>query len=172
MPETLALSSRRQLEEDALYLGVLTAWQVKPLSRLEYPVETPILNLLREWGLTFAPVTRFAQDGTRCHHLAFSVQPALLAAYCAEFDGTRLEETPAVIWAEAHYFGYPPCCAESFIRAPHAPNDLTVEEQGLLFHHACPGCRVTPALIPRYRAALAVAQQQHQRLELYTGAAA
>ena len=157
-----ALFSQHQLDEDALYLGVLTARQVKPLSRLEYPVEIPILDLLRDWGLTLAPVTRFAQDGTRCHHLVFSTQPALLATYCAEFDGARLDETSAVIRAEARYFGYPPCCAESFIRVPHAPNGLAVEEQGLLFHHACPGCRVTRELIPLYRAALAVARQYHE----------
>jgi hypothetical protein len=41
-----------KLEADAIYLGVLTARGVKPLSRLEYPVEPDVLSMLRKLGLT------------------------------------------------------------------------------------------------------------------------
>lgn len=148
------------LFEDVLYLGILTAWRVKPLSRLEVPAATAVLERYAEWGLTVAPVIRFARNGARCQQIVFSMEPDLVEAYRAEFDHTRLEgETPAVVRSEARYFGYPPCCAEAFIQTPYAPNDLPVEQQALLFHHACPGCQVTPRLIPFYQAALAEARQ-------------
>jgi len=154
-----------QLEEEALYLGALAATGIKPLSRIEYPVSPAVLDRFAAWGLVVASVTRFARDGTRCRHLILSRQPALIAAYRARFDRTVIAgETPAVVRCEARFFGYPACCAEAFIQAPYGPNDLAPDEQGLLFHHACPGCRVTPRLLLRYRTALAWARRQHRLL--------
>ena len=144
---------------DAIYLGILTARGLKPLSRLEYPVGDAILGWLRSQDLFTAVVTRVARNGARVHHLALSRCADTLSRYCAEFDQQPLRgETPGAIRREAHYFGYPPCCAEAYIRAPHAPNQLTADEQALFYHRACPGCRVTPRLIPAYRAALIEAQ--------------
>ena len=144
---------------DAIYLGILTARGLKPLSRLEYPIDETVLGWLSAQGLLTAVVTRVARNGARVHHLALSRDADLLSRYCAEFDRQPLRgETPGVIRREAHYFGYPACCAEAYIRTPHAPNHLTAAEQALFYHRACPGCRVTPRLIPAYRAALIEAQ--------------
>lgn len=149
----------QRLQEDALYLGVLTARGVKPLSRLEYPVGTQVLEALKGLGLTVAPLTRIAQDGTRVTHLILGTDPDLVEQYRADFDGTALVETPDVIRLEARYFGYPACCAEAFIRDPRAPNDLPPQEQALLFHRACPGCQETPRLVLLYKSALAQARR-------------
>ncbi len=148
------------LAAEAVYLAVLAARGVKPLSRIEYAVGTPVLRCFTDLGLLTAVVTRVARDGTRVRHLAVSRDAHTLRDYRDEFDGRLLRgETPAVIRREAHYFGYPACCAESYIRAPHAPNNLPDGDQSLLFHHVCRGCRVTPRLIPHYRAALAEAER-------------
>jgi hypothetical protein len=145
-----------RLAADAIYLGILTARGVKPLSRLEYDAGSDILDCLRTMGLHVTAVTRVARSGAQVRHTIFSRELQLVQCYRTDFDGRLLRgETRAVIRREAHYFGYPACCAEAYSCAPHAPNDLTAEEQSLLFHHACPGCRVTPALIPHYCAALA-----------------
>lgn len=142
-------------EEEAIYLGLLTARGIKPLSRLEYAVEDNVLDVLKKLGLIIAPVTRMAQNGDRVQHLVFSKHQDLLDAYLGEFDGTVLKgETPSVIRSEARYFGYPACCAEAYIRGQRWGSGLTREDQSLLFHCACPGCRETPLLLPRYRAAL------------------
>lgn len=139
---------------DAIYLGILTARGLKPLSRLEHAVDNAYLAWLAQQQLLTAEVTRIAHNGTRVSHLVMSGDAAILDRYCAEFDRQRLRhETPSVIRREAHYFGYPACCAEAYIRRPNAPSDLGAEEQALLFHRPCPGCRITRRLIPAYRTA-------------------
>jgi hypothetical protein len=146
------------LEADALYLGVLTARGVKPLSRLEYPVQPDVLRVLERLGLVLGVVRRVARNGALCTHHVMSADPGLLRQYLAEFDGTPLSRrVPSVVRAEARYFGYPSCCAEAFISEPYAPNSLPWADQCLLFHHACPACAETPGLVPLYRAAHAEA---------------
>jgi hypothetical protein len=153
------LSESASLETDALYLGLLTAWGVKPLSRLEYPVPPGVLRALEKLGLALGVVRRIARNGALCAHHVMSVDPGLIRRYLAEFDGTSLSRrAPLVVRAEARYFGYPPCCAESFIREPYAPNALPWADQRLLFHHACPACAETPGLVSLYRAAHAEAE--------------
>ena len=148
-----------RLAEDAVYLGVLTSRGLKPLSRLEYPVECSIVDILSDLGLVVASLTRIARNGTQACHLILGRDANLIDRYRADFDGRLLRgETPGVVRLEACYFGYPACCAEAYINAPHAPNDLACEDQALLFHRACPGCAVTPNLIPLYGAALAEAK--------------
>ena len=56
---------RRRLLEDAVYLGVLTARRVKPLSRLEYPVGPQVLDLLSALGLVTAPSPGWPKTGLR-----------------------------------------------------------------------------------------------------------
>jgi len=158
-----------RLAEDAVYLGVLTARGVKPLSRLEYPVAPRVLELLGGMGLIMADVTRIAGEGpgsvagvpSQVIHLILSRDAGLIDRYGADFDGQPLcGETAAVVRVEARYFGYPACCAEAYIRSPHAENGLAAEDQALLFHRACPGCAATLQMIPLYRAALAEVQRQ------------
>ena len=154
-----------RLVEDAVYLGVLTARGLKPLSRLEYPVESPIVDILNDLGLVAARITRIARNGTRACHLILSRDANLVDRYRADFDGRLLRgETPGVVRLEARYFGYPACCAEAYVSAPHAPNGLPHRDQALLFHRACPGCAVTPNLIPLYGAALAETKRLLRRI--------
>jgi len=153
------LPDPQELQEDALYLGLLTARGVKPLSRLEYPVEPEVLDVLEGLGLLVASLTRIARNGARVTHLILGTDLDLIEQYKADFDGTVLGETPDVIRLEARYFGFPACCAEAFIQDPRAPNDLPPQEQALLFHRACPGCQETPRLVPLYRSALEKARR-------------
>jgi len=154
-----------RLEEDAIYLGVLTAMGVKPLSRLEYGVAPDVLSLLRGLGLKVVPVKRVVQDGSEVIHWILGRDSGLIEQYKSDFDGSPIREgDPEVIRAEARYFGFPACCAEAYIRDPLAPGTLTTEEQGLLFHRACPGCKETPKLIPLYRSALREARRLHKAL--------
>jgi hypothetical protein len=151
--------------EEAVYLGLLTARGIKPLSRLEYAVEGDVLDVLKELGLTVAPVRRMAQNGDSVQHLVFSKQQDLIDAYLDEFDGTVLTgETPPVVRSEARYFGYPACCAEAYIRGQKWGGGLTQEDQSLLFHLPCPGCKETRLLLPRYRTALADAMRLAREL--------
>jgi hypothetical protein len=159
------LSEPASLEADALYLGLLTARGIKPLSKLEYPVPPDVLRILEKLGLALGVVRRVARNGALCTHHVMSADPGLLRQYLAEFDGTPLSRrAPSVVRAEARYFGYPSCCAESFISAPYAPNALPWADQRLLFHHACPACAETPGLVPLYRAAHADAQALFESL--------
>ncbi|PWH20654.1 MAG: hypothetical protein DDG58_01675, partial [Ardenticatenia bacterium] len=113
------------LEQDAVYLGVLTAWGIKPLSRLEYPVRPWVLALFRQMALVAARITRYAADGTRVEHWVFSRDARLVERYRRRFDQRPLSaETAHLVRTEAYYFGYPPCCAEEYIRNPNAPSDL------------------------------------------------
>jgi hypothetical protein len=161
-----------RLAEDAVYLGVLTARGLKPLSRIEYAVASPIVDVWGHLGLEVARITRIARNGARVCHLILGRDAKLVDRYREDFDGRLLRgETPGVVRLEARYFGYPACCAEAYISAPRATNHLASEDQALLFHRACPGCAVTPNLIPLYAAALADAKRllhtaRHTRPEM------
>jgi hypothetical protein len=76
-----------------------------------------------------------------------------LRSYAARFDGRRLEASPQNARFEGLLFGYPDCCVEGYVAHGYLPNSLRRTDQRLLFHWACPGCAVTPTLLPRYRAA-------------------
>jgi hypothetical protein len=159
------LSDPADLEADALYLGLLTARGVKPLSRLEYPVPPDVLRILEGLGLALGVVRRVARNGAYCTHHVMSTNPSLIRRYLAEFDGVLLSRrVPSIVRAEARYFGYPSCCAEAFISKPYAPNSLPWADQRLLFHHACPACAETPGLVPLYHAAHTEAQALFESL--------
>ena len=154
------------LELDAIYLGVLTARRVKPLSRLEYPVMPWIMDIIKGMGLIVEPVNRFAQNGALVNHWIVGRDRRLIDQYRSDFDGKLLEEnTTQVAKLEARYFGYPVCCAEAYVKSPHTPNDLTLKDQQLLFHYACPGCKETPKLIPLYQLALDEAEMLYKKLQ-------
>ncbi len=167
-------SDTRKLEEEAIYLGVLTARKVKPLSRLEYDIKGDILNLLfGQLQVGVLSVTRIAQNGAKIAHwiigknfLTELLKPqSPIEQYVSEFGNAPLTiETASVIRSEARYFGYPDCCAEAYIQDPHFITDYSAEEQSLLFHRPCPGCKATQTLLPRYRAAQVEAQRLYDEL--------
>lgn len=144
-----------ELALDAVALGLLTAARVKPLSRLEYPVDERVWQLLRRMDLRIASLARVAENGARVTHWAMAREASLLARYCAQYEGALLTVgVPEVVRSEARYFGYPACCADAFAVHGYAPNDLEPADQEVLFHHACPGCVESPKLVPLYRQAL------------------
>ena len=154
------------LELDAIYLGVLTAKRVKPLSRLEYPVFSWIINAIKGMGLTVEAVNRFAHNGTCIEHRIMGRDLSLIDQYRSDFEGKPLEKnTVRVARLEARYFGYPVCCAEAYVKSPYTPNDLISKDQHLFFHYACPGCEETPKLISLYQLALNEAEMLYKKLQ-------
>jgi hypothetical protein len=154
-----------QQEQEAIYLGVLTANKIKPLSRLEYPVQPDVMALLKRLGLSISTVVRTAENGKQVIHWILGTEHDLAAQYKTDFDNTPIQDGVAsVIKSEASYFGYPACCAEAFIKDPSAPTDLAVDEQSLLFYRPCRRCLVTPRAIPLYRSAMKEAQRLYQEL--------
>ena len=153
------------LELDAIYLGVLTAKRVKPLSRLEYPITACIMDAIKGMGLIVEPVVRLVKSGARVEHWIMGKEHSLIDQHRSDFDGIPLEENLAqAVKLEARYFGYPICCAKAYIEVPYTPNDLTPQDQKLLFHYACPGCEKTPRLIPLYQLAFDEAEILYKRL--------
>lgn len=149
------LLPQAELAMDAVVLALLTTTGVKPLSRLEYPVDERVWQLLRRMDLRIASLARVAENGARVTHWAMAWEASLLARYCAQYEGALLTVgVPEVVRSEARYFGYPACCADAFAVHGYAPNDLEPADQEVLFHHACPGCLESPKLVPLYRQAL------------------
>jgi hypothetical protein len=135
-----------------VYLSVLTRRKVKPLSRWEAQFGRAELNWLRDLGLQWQEVRRVLLSGDSRAELVFSLESSLLREYVRSFDGKPVLHSPEEMRLEGRLFGYPECCVESFIERGYAPNDLSPADQQLLFHWACPGCKVTPGLLPHYRA--------------------
>ncbi|MCF7741428.1 MAG: T9SS type A sorting domain-containing protein, partial [Candidatus Marinimicrobia bacterium] len=52
---------------------------------------------------------------------------------------------------EGQLFGYPECCIDNFLENGYSENGFEGQGQELLFYWACPGCKITPELIPFYR---------------------
>jgi len=165
------LVNPRRLRLDALYLAVLTARGLKPLSRVEYEVADDIRQVWRKLDLHIASCTQFAANGMPVHHWLLASDSHIAKAYRGLFDGSSLDHhTPDLGRAEARYYGYPVCCIEAYIANPHMPSGLSPGEQALLFHRACVGCVASPRLVPAYRAALAEAQYLLDALESAQGA--
>jgi len=165
--ENLALTKPEGLEENAIYLGVLTARKIKPLSRLEYSISSGAQNVLDSLGLIITPVTRVIQNQTQVTHLILGTSPELIEQYKAEFDGTLIQEgIPSIIRLEAEYFGYPLCCAESYTKKQNRSPEQMDEEYAILFHRPCWRCSRTAQLLPFYRSALKEARQIYERLLL------
>ena len=154
-----------QQELEAIYLGVLTANKVKPLSRLEYPVQPDVMALLKELGLLTSAITRTAKDGTQVTHWILGTDQDKIAQYRADFDNTPIKYGfGSVILAEARYFGYPACCAKAYFAAPNAPSGFSADEQALLFYRPCRGCPTTRRAIPLYKSALKEAERLYKEL--------
>jgi hypothetical protein len=133
------------------YLALLTGYGLKRLSRWEGALGAREVSVLRGLGLHVAGVERRTLLGRRKHEVVFSRTPRPTSLYLSSFDGRRLSSAPKAMRLEGFLFGYPSCCVEEFIRHAYSKNDLTPEDQRILFHWACPGCLVTPGLLRDYR---------------------
>lgn len=141
------------LDEPLAHLAWLTRGGLKPLSRWEAAFTPEIVEALGRFGLQTAVVERTTLASRPVRELLFAPFSRPLQSYASHFDGTRLGPSPRNVRLERLLFGYPRCCGEGFVAHGDLPNSLRRTDQRLLFHWACPGCGVTPLLLPRYRAA-------------------
>jgi hypothetical protein len=139
------------IDFDLAYLILLTENGMKPLSRWEGIVPGGIEEVMAHVGLQFAYVRRRLQNGGSSTEFIFSKSDAHLDLYLRHFDDSTIDKTVETLRIEGFLFGFPPCCVESFAHHGYTPNGLDRHDQQLLFHWACPGCRVTSLLLPQYR---------------------
>lgn len=140
------------IDFDLTYLILLTENGAKPLSRWEGILPGGIEKVMGDLGLQYAYVQRRLHNGSSTTEFIFSKSDSLLDLYLHHFDDSYVDKSPVTQRIEGFLFGFPPCCVESFARFGYRPNGLGKEDQKLLFHWACPDCRVTPLLVPSYRA--------------------
>lgn len=133
------------------YLALLTRHGVKRLSRWEQCLSPEHADLISSMGLHVRPVTRRTLFGRKVKETVFAARKAAVDLYVNRFDGRRLSSSPEETRFKGFMFGYPSCCVEEFIRHPYSKNGLSRQDQRILFHWACPGCRVTPGLLREYR---------------------
>lgn len=136
---------------DVAYLALLTKYNIKRLSRWEGKLSEAQVAVLRDLGLEVTEVRRRLLFGRRTDETVFSLGKRWTDLYMSRFDMTRIRETPEELRLKGFLFGYPACCVEFFIRKPYSRNGLARRDQEILFHWACPGCKVTPALVREYR---------------------
>ncbi|OHB79824.1 MAG: hypothetical protein A2Z25_04360 [Planctomycetes bacterium RBG_16_55_9] len=145
------LTALKQIDFELAYLALLTREGIKPLSRREKPLGENGLGLLQRIGLLTRQVRRTVKTGSEVIETIFSPTLGYMQWYEESFGGTPVDKSAYTQRLEGFLFGYPPCCVNQYIRAPYAPNNLTEQDQKILFHWACKGCKVTPALIRAYR---------------------
>jgi hypothetical protein len=133
------------------YLALLTRYGIKRLSRWEHRLSERDTSILGDLGLNVSQVERRTLFGRKTAETVFSMMGGLTRFYLSRFNGHRLASGRDDVRLQGFLFGYPSCCVEEFIRHPYSENDLRPEEQRILFHWACPGCKVTPSLLKEYR---------------------
>ena len=142
-----ALSSDGELR----YLALLTAEGIKPLSRWEMSLDQDQLRALERLGLHVATLTRSTEWERLVPHTIFSRRRSLLRRYTSAFGGTAISNDDQSVRREGLDFGYPACCVDAFIEKGYQSNGFTPQDQGILFHWACPECEKTRQLLPEYR---------------------
>ena len=145
------LRALRQIDLELAYLALLTREGLKPLSRWEKPLDDAGLGLLEQMGLLAKQVRRTVKTGSEVIETVFSRTPACIELYERTFADTPVDKSAATQRIEGFLFGYPPCCIEQYIRKPYIPNEMRDQDREILFHWACPGCKVTPVLLDAYK---------------------
>ncbi len=140
-----------RLPFELAYLALLTSYRIKHLSRWESELSPEALEVLDRLGLETARLTRRTLFGRRVPRVVFSRSARYIDSYVRLFDGRRLSRAARDVKLEGWHFGYPSCCVEQFIRKPYVGNDLSKEDQRILFHWACPDCSSTESLLRDYR---------------------
>jgi len=145
-----SLRALKEIDFELAYLAALTREGLKPLSRWEKKLSKKNLELLQRTGLLTRQVRRTVKTGRELVETIFSRMPAYILLYERAFGNTPVDKSARTQWFEGFFFGYPPCCVNHYIRKPYAPNNLTDQQQKILFHWACRDCKVTPLLLPAY----------------------
>lgn len=136
---------------ELIYLAELTRTKVKPLSRWEKPLNTKQHYFLNHRGFHIEKVLRRTLSGRELYETIFSTSSRYIDLYLRRFSNTLLNQNPETQAMEGFLFGFPSCCTRAFINQPYMTNSLPKNMQSLLFHWACPDCRITPELLPYYK---------------------
>jgi hypothetical protein len=133
------------------YLALLTRHNIKRLSRWEAGLSDRETSILEAQGLHVLPIERRTLMGRKVPETVFSAHREPVEIYASRFGQKNLSSSRDDTRVEGFLFGYPSCCVEEYIRQPYVRNDIRPEDQRILFHWACPGCKVTPLLLREYR---------------------
>ena len=146
-----ALRALKEIDFELAYLAALTREGLKPLSRWEKSLADSDLELLRAINLLTSQVKRTVKTGKELVETIFSRTPMYIRLYERAFTNKPIDKSAGTQRLEGFLFGYPPCCVDSYIHKPYAPNNLNEQQQKILFHWACRGCEITPLLLPAYK---------------------
>ena len=135
---------------DLLYLVYLTAQGVKPLSRWEMDISHEQRVEIERLGLHVSTLTRSTEWGRLVFHTIFSRQRSILQRHRSVFDGRAISFDAQSVRREGLDFGYPACCVDAFIEKGYQSNGFAPQDQGILFHWACPDCEQTRMLLLEY----------------------
>ena len=141
----------KEIDFELAYLVLLTGEGLKPLSRWEKDIDEAGLGLIQRTGLLTRQIRRTAKTGKQVVETIFSRSPACIELYEQRFGNSPIDKSAEAQRLEGFLFGYPPCCVNRYIEQPYAPNNLTAEEQKILFHWACQDCKITPILLHTYK---------------------
>jgi hypothetical protein len=142
-----------RLDPELSYLIKLTQAGLKPLSRWEKALGEDYRRAIERAGLLVDTVERRTRLGRRVAETVFARKSRYIDLYAKRYHGSRLRDTPDDARLQGRLFGYPSCCVEAFVDQPYVPNGLEPTDQEILFHWACPSCKVTPGLVREYRRA-------------------
>ena len=145
-----SLSVLKEIDFELAYLAALTHEGLKPLSRWEKKLSKKNLELLQQTGLLTKQVRRTVKTGKEIVETVFGRAPVYIQLYEQAFGNTPIDKSSRTQLFEGFLFGYPSCCVNHYIHKPYAPNNLTDQQQKILFHWACRDCKVTPLLLPAY----------------------
>jgi hypothetical protein len=146
-----SLRALKEIDFELAYLAVLTREGLKPLSRWEKDLAEGDLELLQRISLLTRQVRRTVKTGREVIETIFSRAPAYIQLYEQAFGNAPIDKSAGTQQFEGFLFGYPPCCVNRYIRKPYAPNNLTQQQQKILFHWACRDCKITASLLPAYK---------------------
>lgn len=141
----------KEIDFELAYLALLTCEGLKPLSRWEKPLNDDGIKLLQQTGLLTKQILRTVKTGKEVIETIFSRSPAYIQLYDQRFGNKPIDKSAQTQRFEGFLFGYPPCCINEYIRRPYTPNNLTAQEQKILFHWACRDCKITPVLLCAYK---------------------
>ena len=145
------LSALKKIDFELAYLAALTCKGLKPLSRWEKKLSKKNLELLQRTGLLTSQIRRTVKTGKEVAETIFSRAPVYIQLYEQAFENTPIDKSSRTQLFEGFLFGYPSCCVNHYIQKPYAPNNLTDQQQKILFHWAWRDCKVTPLLLPTYK---------------------
>ena len=146
-----SLRALKQIDFELAYLALLTHDGLKPLSRWEKLLDKNGLALLQQMGLLTRRIRRTVKVGGDVIETIFSRTSVYIQLYEESFHDRPIDKSVHTQRFEGFLFGYPPCCVDQYIHKPYAPNDLTQQDQEMLFHWACKDCIITAKLLHAYK---------------------